>query len=289
VGWRSDGTLVLYVADGRRSGYAEGLTLRKAGEEMLRRACRTVVNMDGGGSAVIGARLPGEWVVEPLNRPSEGQTRQCAAYLMLVTDEVSDGIARYWHLAENGSFLLPNKRLTLHTFATDKGLYPTWEQEAALFYSTKSGISNEPVVTAPQQGGRHIIQIFGGGASGSGEIRVIADPTDLSVTFADGTPLRDLTVVNGQRLPLRIDASHYGVPITSDESCVTYESDLPLGAADENGVFTVNTLAGLKGDLTLHVADEEYTIRLTVVNSPTDIRAHRMKGALDLYVGKTSN
>ena len=284
VGWRSDGTLVLYVADGRQSGYAEGMTLRMAAEEMIRRACQVVVNMDGGGSSVIGARLPGEWVVEPMNRPSAGQTRQCAAYLMLVTDEVSDGIARHWHLRENGLFLLPGQRLTLHTFATDKGLYPTLTEGENLLYSTQGGITNEPVFIAPERGGRHTIKIFGGGASGSGEIRVIADPTDLTVTFADGRPLRNLTVVNGQKLPLTIAASHYGVPIPANETCVTYESDLHLGTPDENGVFTVNTLAGLSGDLTMRVADEEYTIRLNVVNSPTDIRDHRIKGALDLYM-----
>lgn len=284
VGWRSDGTLVLYVADGRQSGYAEGLTLRMAAEEMIRRACQVVVNMDGGGSAVLGVRLPGEWVVEPMNRPSAGKTRQCAAYLMLVTDEVSDGIAENWHLRENGMFLLPNQRLTLHAFATDKGLYPTLTEGENLLYSTQGGITHEPVFTAPTRGGRHKIAIFGGGASGSGEIRVITDPTDLSVTFADGKPLRDMTVVKGQRLDLNIIASHYGVPIPANETCVTYESDLHLGAPDENGVFIVDTLAGLSGNLTMHVADETYTIRLTVVNSPTDIRDHRMKGALDLYM-----
>ncbi len=283
VGWRSDGTLVLYVADGRRSGYAEGLTLRMAGEEMLRRACQTVVNMDGGGSAVLGVRLPGEWVIEPINRPSEGETRQCAAYLLLVTEAVSDGVPRYWHLVENGTFLLPNQRLNLHTFATDKGLYPTLNEGENLLYSTKAGITSEPVFTAPDRGGRHTIQIFGGGASGSGEVRVITNPTDLTVTFADDKALRDLTVVNGQKLPLTIAASHHGVPIPADETCVTYESDLPLGKPDENGVFTVDTLSGLSGNLTMRVADREYTIRLTVVNSPTDIRDHRMKTAIDLY------
>lgn len=284
VGWRSDGTLVLYVADGRQSGYAEGLTLRMAAEEMIRRACQVVVNMDGGGSAVLGVRLPGEWVVEPMNRPSAGKTRQCAAYLMLVTDEVSDGIARHWHLRENGMFLLPNQRLALHAFATDKGLYPTLTEGENLLYSTQGSITHEPVFTAPERGGRHKISIFGGGASGRGEIRVIANPTDLTVTFADGKPLRDLTVVNGQKLPLTITASHYGVPIPANETCVTYDSDLHLGKPDENGVFTVDTLAGLRGYLTMRVADREYTIRLTVVNSPTDIRDHRMKGALDLYM-----
>jgi hypothetical protein len=104
------------------------------------------------------------------------------------------------------------------------------------------------------------------------------------VTFADGKPLRDLTVVNWQKLDLNITACHYGGPIFADETCVTYESDLPLGKPDEHGVFTVHTLSGLSGNLTMRVADREYTIRLTVVNSPTDIRDHRMKGALDLYM-----
>ena len=284
VGWRSDGTLVMYVADGRRAGYANGLTQRQAGEEMLRRACQTVVNMDGGGSSIIGVRQPGQWYVSTLNRPSDGAQRQNAAYLMLVTEKKADGKARYWHLRENGTYVLPNQKIDLHAFATDAGLYPAAADAEGLLYSTLWGISREPVYRAAAQSGLQKISLFGKGASGEGSVRVVTSPTRLYVAWADGRPLGDLVVENGQSLPLHISGEYNGVPIAADESCVTYEMSAPLGAADENGVFTVNALHGTEGTLTMHIADRSYTVQLRVVPSLRDYTDHRCKTALDFYL-----
>ena len=284
VGWRSDGTLVMYVADGRREGYAMGLTQRQAGEEMLRRACVTVVNMDGGGSSIMGAKLPGQWSVNVLNQPSDGGQRQNAAYLMLVTDRKPDGIPRYWHLRENGMYVLPKQKLTLHPFATDSALSPADGDGEGLLYSSDRGISAAAVYTAPAQSGLHKISVFGKGASGESHIRVVTSPTKLHVTWADGRPLGDLTVENGQALPLRIYAAYNGVPVVADESCVTYEMSAPLGAADEGGIFVVDALHGTTGTLTMHIADRSYTVRLQVVPSLRDYKDHRCRTALDFYL-----
>lgn len=280
IGWRSDGTLVMYVADGRRAGYANGLTQRMAAEEMLRRACLFVVNMDGGGSSVMGVRMPGQWSVQTVNRPSDGAQRQCAAYLMLVTDIPADGRARYWHLRENGRLVLPGQRVPLHAYATDAGLYPAAGNTEGLLYSTAEGISKEPVFIAPERLGLHKIKIWGNGASGMGNLRVIGSPTDLYVTRADGRPLGDLVAENGEKLYLRIGASYNGVPVIADATCVEYTSTVPLGAPDENGVFTVNALAGTTGTLTIKIGGFTQEIRLTVVNSRWDIGAHCFPTAL---------
>lgn len=285
VGWRSDGTLVMYVADGRSPGYADGLTQRMAAEEMLRQACLFVVCMDGGGSSVIGVRTPGEYTVQTLNRPSAGAQRQCAAYLMLVTDAVSDGQVRYWHLRENGHMVLPGQRLHLTAFGTDGGLYPASGDPSRLLWSADGVLFSDGVYTAPEQSGLHKITVWGGGASGTGNIRVITRPTYLNITRADGKALTDLVVENGDQLRLRITANHYGVPITANETCVSYETSVPLGAADENGIFTVQALPYTEGTLTLRVGGITEEIRLKVVPSRTDISAYRYKTALDDYLG----
>lgn len=284
VGWRSDGTLVLYVADGRRSGYAEGLTQRMAAEEMLRQACRVVVCMDGGGSSVIGARMPGQYTLQTLNRPSAGAQRACAAYLMLVTDEDSDGQVRHWHLRENGRMVLPNQRMQLTAFGTDRGLYPAEGDTARLLWSADGELLSGNVYVAPKQAGLHKITVWGNGASGEGNIRVVARPTYLSFARPDGKALRELVVANGDKLHLRIAANHHGVPIVADETCVEYESSVPLGAPDENGVFTIQALPDTEGTLTLRAGGYTEEIRVKVMPSRRDYTDHRYKTAMEWYL-----
>lgn len=74
AGLTADGrTLVLVVADGRRPGWAVGLTLPELAAEMIALGCTNVINFDGGGSATMVARTPdGKFKV--LNTPSDGST-----------------------------------------------------------------------------------------------------------------------------------------------------------------------------------------------------------------------
>lgn len=285
VGWRSDGTLVMYVADGRRSGYASGLTQRMAAEEMLRQGCQTVVNMDGGGSSVIGVRMPGTYEVQTLNRPSDGGQRECAAYLLLVTDALPDGILRNWHLQENGQLVLPGQRVRLSAFGTDASLYPVWADSSQVEWSVGGAALAGNVLNAPKQAGLHKIKMTGGGASGTGNIRVITQPTDLFVTRADGRPVGDMVVENGDKLQLKISAGYYGVPIPADQTCVDYEMSVPLGYADENGVFVFDAIYGTEGTLTLRIGGYTEQIHVKVLPSRTDLSAYRYRNALDMYMG----
>ena len=73
AGTNSEGSrLLLVVAEGRQTGYSEGLTMREAGALMRERGCADAINFDGGGSAtmliatngILGAvgNPPGRWL-----------------------------------------------------------------------------------------------------------------------------------------------------------------------------------------------------------------------------------
>lgn len=72
AGLSADGkTLVLLVADGRRAGWAAGMTMSELAEEMIRLGCVSAINFDGGGSSTMVVKTP-EGRQRVLNTPSDG-------------------------------------------------------------------------------------------------------------------------------------------------------------------------------------------------------------------------
>lgn len=59
IGIKPDGTIILYVLDGRQSGFSSGLGLTDVARHLVSLGCSTVVNMDGGGSSVMSVREAG--------------------------------------------------------------------------------------------------------------------------------------------------------------------------------------------------------------------------------------
>lgn len=277
VGWRSDGTLVMYVADGRNPGTAEGLTLRMAAEEMLRQGCVYAVNMDGGGSTIVGARMPGLTNAAVLNRPSDGGQRQCAAYLLLVTDGKQDGTARYWHLKQNNLKVLPGQRVALSVLGTDSGLYPASNQPEQLFYAYKQELLPGNVFIAPKTGGAHRVSVWGSGASGEGEIRVITQPSVLKITDAYGRIPAAVQLERGERLQLKVFASHNGTVIPADLTVIEYEMSVPLGKVNDDGVFIADALVGTRGTLTMRIGEYTQKLQVTITDSRRNASANRIK------------
>lgn len=71
VGLDSRGRLVLTVAEGRRPGRSEGLTLAELARLMLELGCVEALNLDGGGSSVLVVRVPGRGY-RVLTPPTDG-------------------------------------------------------------------------------------------------------------------------------------------------------------------------------------------------------------------------
>ncbi len=71
VGLDGRGRLVLVVAEGRRPGRSEGMTLAELTERMLDLGCVDALNLDGGGSSVLVIRVPGRGY-RVLTAPADG-------------------------------------------------------------------------------------------------------------------------------------------------------------------------------------------------------------------------
>ena len=85
VGIRDGGkTLVLVVIDGRKKGVAVGMSLKETADIMLKYGCTDAVNLDGGGSSMLGLRNPKTGKMEVKNNPSDGRERSVANVLGVV-------------------------------------------------------------------------------------------------------------------------------------------------------------------------------------------------------------
>lgn len=69
-------TLVIFVVDGRRKGWSEGMTMVELAQKMADLGCTEAINLDGGGSTTLVAkRLSSEGdKYTVLNTPSDGST-----------------------------------------------------------------------------------------------------------------------------------------------------------------------------------------------------------------------
>ncbi|NEU30281.1 hypothetical protein GN156_05730 [bacterium LRH843] len=88
VGMSSDGTkLYLVTIDGRQAGYSQGATLRELAEYMRSIGAHHAINLDGGGSTTMVARLPYFEQAFVVNRPSDTRERSVPTTLQIISNE----------------------------------------------------------------------------------------------------------------------------------------------------------------------------------------------------------
>ena len=111
LGVKADGSYLLFVADGRRTGYASGLTLTALADTLSALGCTDAVNFDGGGSTALVTFAGGTATVQ--NRPSDGSERKVAnAAALYEKDEVAAAAPRLV-LAQDAPLLLAGAAYTV--------------------------------------------------------------------------------------------------------------------------------------------------------------------------------
>ena len=73
IGIKSDGSVVMFMVDGRQAPYSVGMTMAEVAAAMESLGCVQAVNLDGGGSSTFATQREGE----PENNTSAGLTLRC--------------------------------------------------------------------------------------------------------------------------------------------------------------------------------------------------------------------
>ena len=92
IGITKDNKLILVTVDGRQIGYSNGLSLEELAKYMKSLGVVSAINLDGGGSTTMAARLRGHNLAYLVNRPSDGAERKVSNAIQIISTIPSEKV-----------------------------------------------------------------------------------------------------------------------------------------------------------------------------------------------------
>jgi len=280
VGLSADGaTAYLVVVDGRQA-QSIGASLPELGRLLGQLGADDAINLDGGGSTTMVARLPGDARTSVLNSPSDGAERLDANGLGLFTPEGSGEVHAFDVRAAvptgdapagDALRVFPGLHRTLTAAGYDESRAPVdarpddWTTTDARVATVRAD-DGAGVVTGVAPGSatvRAATPASDGVATGAADLTVLGDLARLTVpepvvTLPDADATASLTVVGH-------DADGWSAPVEARDVEVTGGDGVAALEPAADGSFTVRALQGSgAATFTLVVGGEEVEVAVAV-------------------------
>jgi len=232
IGWTATGDLLLLTVDGG-TARSRGVTAVETADRMVEAGAVGAVMLDGGGSAQLVARTPGDATVSVVGEPSDGAARPVANAVGLVP-AAGNGRATAIVLRPGESRVFPGLRRTVQALGTDSSGAPT--TLGAPTWTTGGGVVAEAAGTrAVVRGttpGVATLTAREGAASGTLGLEVLDPLTRLEVAGspwlpAPGVPT-DVTVTGRDARGRAATVEAADLTVTADPAVLRSEA-LPDG------------------------------------------------------------
>ena len=265
IGLRDDGTLLLYVIDGRQSGYSVGAGLTLVAQRMLELGCVFAGALDGGGSTQLVAFLPGDAALRTFNHPSETPQRKVANYILLAAPTSPTGRAEMLWMEPLHINALAGATLPLTVRASDAGGYGAALPEAPAFSVSEGlGYVEDGAYHAEGSGSGTVTVSADGLTDGSIPVRVVESPEELALYGEKyGKKTESLTLDPGQEVDLTARAWDRHIPLSADDLCFDWALDESVGTVDETGHVTCGYVSA-EGALTVTAGESALSIPIRV-------------------------
>ena len=125
IGIKADGTVVMFMVDGRQAPYSVGMTMAEVAAAMEALGCVQAVNLDGGGSSTFATQREGEPETNDTAgltlrcRPSDGYERKVSNTIMVLSRATSTGEFDHAILSPNDEVYTPGSRIQLGAVGAD--------------------------------------------------------------------------------------------------------------------------------------------------------------------------
>lgn len=267
MGIKPDGTLLLYVLDGRQPNFSAGLGLTDAAKHLVDLGCTTVVNMDGGGSSVMAVReggLDAKAVMK--NMPSAGSQRKTTNGFFLVYKDSGNRKVENLHAYPGQPLAMPGADVQISTFASDSNYEPVTLKSSITYEVEDSAygqVDSKGLFTAGSNTGKAVIDVESDGARTSTEVTIYDN-----ITFT--TNVQNLVLDPGKTSDINVTAKYGYAPIASKDSLFTWSCDPTIGSIDQNGLFRATEQSGLTGNIYVEYMNKKQTIPVQVGASIVD-------------------
>ncbi len=266
VGIRADGSVVFFENDGRQAPTSVGMTYSEVAGVLLDAGCVTALNLDGGGSATVAARLEGTDSLTIINSPSDGHERETSSAVLIISTEESTGIFDHAAVSPRDELYTPKSEIQFTASGVDSAgasaeipLDVTW----ALAESSKNlGTIDEKtgLFTANDGVGTVTVELRQGtNVVGTASIEIVTpdeisfNTDEVSLGFDDTTDLGLVVRNEGRDI------------IIKDGDIVWTMSDNAMGTFEGNS-FTSSDGKSLNGDITATSAfNSECTATIHVI------------------------
>lgn len=125
IGIKADGTVVMFMVDGRQAPYSVGMTMAEVAAAMEKLGCKQAINLDGGGSSTFATQREGE----PENstsagltlrcRPSDGYERKVSNTIMVLSKATPTGQFDHAVLTPNDAVYTPGSTVQFEAKGVD--------------------------------------------------------------------------------------------------------------------------------------------------------------------------
>lgn len=261
IGIKPEGSLILYVLDGRQPGFSEGLGLTDVAKHLVDLGCSTVVAMDGGGSSVINVREGGiDSKAVMKSSPSDKVQRRTTNGLLLVYDTRGNSSPVNLHTYPSNSLVMPGADVQLKTYASDdKFEQVPMKNNVKYNFDSSSGnsINETGLFTAGSTIGTVMIEAKSEELSTTSKVDIQKD-----ITFTIN--VKKLEIDPEKTFDIDVTAKYGLAPIASKDSLFTWTCDPIIGTIDENGLFQATKETGISGNIYVGYNGEQKTIPVQV-------------------------
>jgi hypothetical protein len=280
IGIKPDGSILLYVLDGRQPGFSAGLGLTDMAKHLIALGCTTVVNMDGGGSSVMNTRLGGkDSKATEKNSPSGGTQRKTTNGLLLVYRNSGGSKAEHLHTYASQPLAMPGADIQLTTYASNDKYEPVSMRSVDYSVEDSLGtISQNGLFTAGTGIGTAVIHAESGSLETTTQINI-----ENNITFT--TNVKNLVIDPGKSSDINVSAVFGYSPIASKDSLFTFSCDEAVGTIDGNGLFQAVSQGGITGNIYVAYNGTTQTIPVQVGASMIDFNDTAAHWARE-YIGR---
>ena len=259
LGVKRDGSLVLYVVDGRQSGLSNGLTIEELADHMIELGCISAWNLDGGGSSQMLVRKPGMDEKATLkNSPSGGAARAVSNGLLLVYEEAATNQVSHIHTYPANTILLPGESVAMKTYATNS-LYEKMTAPKGVQYETNQyGLMDGNQFTAGNSVGEATIKANVDGLKTEATVQIV---NQVRIVPAS----EKWTIKPGETRKVEARVAYGVVALPNSTPTFAYGCDSAIGSVDNSGVFkAAKVLSETTGKITISYGSQEASIAVTV-------------------------